>query len=365
MFFIMGFTDIKITNFKGIDHLEINDIKRVNIFVGKNNSGKTSVLEAIYLITGIVSPAFLHYINSFRGESILEPDDFSLFFHKGDTKKNIQIEGKNKDNNSLLCIKPKYGIVNHSTQEGFQGIDYEYYPRIDKDTNSYYSMSNLFQQIDGKLQPDITQFPTWHSTNNRQSQSLSSNAAAKFTNISFHKINTASFNILYNNGDTDPITKILKKIQPNIEQLTLLSRNRIGVKVNDQKKLIPLNLMGDGMVTICSILCDLYALPKGNILLIDELESGLHYTTLRILWTAILEASKVNDIQLFVTTHSKEVLDALIEADSLLSQEDEIRYYHIAKGPLGIFASPIDKETYKRFYKNIGWGRWLKERIGP
>ena len=42
-----GFKNIEIRNFRGIDHLEIDDFSRVNVFLGQNNSGKSTVLEAI------------------------------------------------------------------------------------------------------------------------------------------------------------------------------------------------------------------------------------------------------------------------------------------------------------------------------
>ena len=42
------YEQLKIENFRGIKSLEINDLARINLFVGKNNCGKTSVLEAAF-----------------------------------------------------------------------------------------------------------------------------------------------------------------------------------------------------------------------------------------------------------------------------------------------------------------------------
>ena len=36
--------------YRGLKDLELNDLKKVNIFIGSNNCGKTSILEAIILL---------------------------------------------------------------------------------------------------------------------------------------------------------------------------------------------------------------------------------------------------------------------------------------------------------------------------
>ncbi|MBQ7698224.1 MAG: AAA family ATPase, partial [Paludibacteraceae bacterium] len=51
-----GFKNIDIKNFRGIKHLSIDDFSRVNVFLGQNNSGKSSVLEAIFLLAGMSNP---------------------------------------------------------------------------------------------------------------------------------------------------------------------------------------------------------------------------------------------------------------------------------------------------------------------
>ncbi|WP_462136871.1 AAA family ATPase, partial [Candidatus Mycalebacterium sp.] len=47
------FKSIKIENFRGIESLKIDNLERINLFVGKNNCGKTTILESIYLLSGM------------------------------------------------------------------------------------------------------------------------------------------------------------------------------------------------------------------------------------------------------------------------------------------------------------------------
>jgi predicted ATPase len=63
---------IKIAGYRGLRDLSIDGLGRINLLVGKNNSGKTSVLEALYLMAARANPAALWQILSRRGEQIME-----------------------------------------------------------------------------------------------------------------------------------------------------------------------------------------------------------------------------------------------------------------------------------------------------
>ena len=81
---------LSIENYRCFEKLTIDDMTRVNVVVGKNNAGKTALLEAIEAVASIDNP-FLFYRASFeRGESRVrrsrgEPDiheiDVRHWFH--------------------------------------------------------------------------------------------------------------------------------------------------------------------------------------------------------------------------------------------------------------------------------------------
>ncbi|MDR1610264.1 MAG: AAA family ATPase [Candidatus Symbiothrix sp.] len=58
---------LKIQNFRGFDDLEMNGFSKINVLLGENNSGKTSVLESIFLLSGISNPQLSLNINLWRG----------------------------------------------------------------------------------------------------------------------------------------------------------------------------------------------------------------------------------------------------------------------------------------------------------
>lgn len=70
-----GFKNIDIKNFRGIEHLEIEDFSRINVLLGHNNSGKSTVLEALMLQTGMSNPDLPQQLNSIRNVNLFSNFD--------------------------------------------------------------------------------------------------------------------------------------------------------------------------------------------------------------------------------------------------------------------------------------------------
>ena len=98
-----GFKNIEIKNFRGIDHLKIDDFSRVNVFLGQNGSGKSTVLEAIALSLGMSNPDLPQGINALRArKSFSNFIDIKYLFHNLDTNTSPEITMEQAD-----------GIVRH------------------------------------------------------------------------------------------------------------------------------------------------------------------------------------------------------------------------------------------------------------
>ena len=81
---------------------------------------------------------------------------------------------------------------------------------------------------------------------------------------------------------------------------------------------MPLNMFGSGMIRATMILSECI-LRDSKVLLIDELEQGLHHQAISFLLEALLRLAKEQDIQIFATTHSIEVIEGL---QQVLGQEE-------------------------------------------
>lgn len=79
-------------------------------------------------------------------------------------------------------------------------------------------------------------------------------------------------------------------------------------------KLVPLGLMGQGLTRVLRLVLMMESTGQGNIVVIDEIENGIHHESMFDVWRAISEAAHRYDKQVFVTTHSYECLRSANDA---------------------------------------------------
>ena len=107
----------------------------------------------------------------------------------------------------------------------------------------------------------------------------------------------------------------------------------IYVKYQNIDEMLPLTMCGEGLKKFFNIIVTV-ANGKNNILLIDEIDNGVHFSAYGLLWKSLLELADKNGIQLFITTHSSEVVAALdaVLHDSETSAEirENVAVYTIA-----------------------------------
>ena len=135
---------------------------------------------------------------------------------------------------------------------------------------------------------------------------------------------------LIKRGLKDTVTERLKNFDSRITTLEILNNVAyVGLEGIDQ--LMAVNMQGDGMRRYLNIVAA-SANPLNNILLIDEIDNGLHYSAYKKLWEAIFALATKTNKQVFVTTHSKETLGYLNEMLEENSEfQNELRLYTIER----------------------------------
>lgn len=131
----------------------------------------------------------------------------------------------------------------------------------------------------------------------------------------------------------------MRIIDPSIEQLRAIRANpetRIGgsfiVKLAGQKHPVPLGNLGDGVRRLLRIALSLSQCAGGT-LLIDEIDTGLHHTTMAEMWKLISETAIKLDIQVFATTHSQDCVHALASiCDDGATTTDRVSIQRIERG---------------------------------
>jgi AAA15 family ATPase/GTPase len=329
------YNKIVIENFRGIKHLKIGDFRQVNLFVGKNNCGKTTLLEALFLLTGPTNAELPIKINAFRDFTIIDENSWRLIFNKLDVNSNIKISGELEKEKRNLIIRPNTKSV---TMLPKTTIDKG---RVDiKD-----SYSGLFRAIDGLiLEYSLTK------TGNKKPKKIATKVVMKgpgievmfpkdykellkgvFINAKTISVDIAGrFNNIQIRKQSNRIINVLRQIEPSLDDLSLGADGIIYCDIG-LNRLMPVNVMGDGMFRLLSIILAISDTENG-IILIDEIENGFHHSSQELLWEAIFISAKEFNVQIFATTHSIECVKAF--SSSYFRKEkntDEMRLFRIER----------------------------------
>jgi len=312
--------------------LELDNFQQVNLITGRNNCGKTTVLEALFLISGISNPRLLMTINNDRGLVIQSNDDFNSIFHNLDFEQEPHIAVMLDDYPRTLTVKPKYTAENNEEIISTEKINLAAENKTMLNADSFPSVDKIiFEFNDGKDMGNL-----------RSEISLDGNEVAiGIPNLYREKLLCAFYpsrnpmtmlprqiEKLLINKLLDGVIETLREIDPRIAGIGLGSGGAIYVDIG-LNKFLPINIMGDGIRKTLAIIAAISAV-QGGILLIDEIENGLHYSSLTILWKAVLKALEVYNVQLFATTHSNECIAALDHSHKAAKEKaDNISLYRI------------------------------------
>jgi AAA15 family ATPase/GTPase len=328
----MIFKEIEIKNFRGIKSAVIKGLSRVNLFVGKNNSGKSSILEAIFLLLNPSNPGAIVSIDNIRSLLHDEENDFRFSFNNLNYNNTIEINSVLHERESVRNIKivpltGKYltqlivspppttttsitvvsgGSTFDSSQREFvNGLEFEVHIKKYHTAAKDFKTSITLARAPGALLPNF-QYGGAKDAEKESLQGLFQQATIK---ASFDLAQRLDKVIIEKHKEE--IIQPLKEIDNKIVGFELGTKNIINFDIG-LDRLIPANLMGDGVLKLLSICTNIYS-AKGGVLLIDEIDNGLHFSTLKLLWKAIFSASKKNNCQLFVTSHNFELIKYLVE----------------------------------------------------
>lgn len=107
--------------------------------------------------------------------------------------------------------------------------------------------------------------------------------------------------------------QLLKIFDQEVEDLDVISSlGREAVRVTHASRgVVDLSSFGDGMRRAVALALALTRASKG-VLLVDEIEAGIHHSVLQSVLDKLLEAAATSRVQLLATTHSLEAVDALL-----------------------------------------------------
>ena len=324
-------TGLEIKGFKGLEHLSIPQLTRITLVGGKNNTGKTSLLEAVFLFFDRMNPQMLTSQYARRGVSVLplEPETmWAPIFHDYEMKKEISISvtSVNSTETMIITFNPNYtpsfvrvrasGISGQGGQNLQIRTDQKPTPSYALDItykmNGTEAISHLLIGVGG-LRLDIEKV----KVEKAKTVFIASRSLIN------PKEDADRFGKLDVMGKQDKVLKFLRIIEPNLTALSSVSMGNISMIHGDigLKRKIPIPYMGEGVSKLLSIILAI-ANSKDGIVLIDEFENGLHYSVMQKIWEGIGRAAREFNCQVIATTHSYECLRAAYNGFSSDLQND-------------------------------------------
>jgi hypothetical protein len=325
-------SSLEIHNFRLLRNIRIERLGRVNLFVGKNNVGKSSILEAIqlYIYQDSAILDLLRARDEFRESPSLDDSVSSLFsgikhlFHnQEDTNGNhspIQIGSVDSPSDRL------------SIRLGF------YTPGQNGEGESSW-LPIEEQEIVNVLIPALairvgTQKETILPLDRFLRRPALSRVLSKKIPLVFipaNGLSKAEIGKLWDEGIQqgfkDDILDILRIVSPEIEDLHLIGQSHRTpvVRVKRQKELVALRSLGEGTNRLFGMAVALVNAQSG-LLLVDEIESGLHYSVFPKMWEIVFETASRLNIQVFATTHSLDCVQGFQEAATENQEEEGVLY---------------------------------------
>lgn len=326
-----GIKNIDIKNFRGIDHLRIDDFSRVNVFLGQNSSGKSSVLECILLLMGMSNPDLPQAINAIRSRSFSNFADLGYLFHNYDLKEKPEVAAELFDEAKRhLSLEMTYIF----DEKSLPNVQDGHIPT--SETKTFLNTLRMAFDIESgqnktSYECGITVNPQGLISNKRMAEGYLEKNSVAFISSDLAAGNPANDLVeLAKRKRKDIVTERLQHFDSRITTLEILNNVAyVGLEGIDQ--LLTVNMQGDGLRRYLNIVAA-SANPMNNILLIDEIENGLHYSAYKKLWESIFALAVGTNKQIFVTTHSKETIQKLnLMLTEHQEYQQEMRLYTIAK----------------------------------
>ena len=360
---------VKIENFRGFKSFELQQLGRINLLVGENNSGKTSILEAIQLLCSRTNLEPLGEIMINRGE----------YFWSDDPREERELDICHLFYDHQFDIDSQFSIsgINDNLKEGFSVNIGSRKLHIDADLEELNELNaevkrELIDELSSNLKSlnfrvvwnredeakEILNLPLLD--NNclslryiKRSSRDKKNQLSRTVFVNSASLNTTNMKELFEavvlTPEEELATEALKIIDPNIERIapanvqksTQIARLRSAaadshtgffVRLSDKKQRVPIGSMGDGIWRILGLALAIVS-AKDGYLFVDEIDTGLHFTTMLGMWKMIWDTAKRLNVQVFATTHNSDCWKSLADiAEQENVTDDGIRIHRIEKG---------------------------------
>lgn len=380
---------LEIKNFRALEDFKVAKLGRVNLIVGKNNSGKSTVLEALRIYAGnaqrelLVEIAKSHdetyqlaevkfgdlntampFEDLFTGRRLPDDETEIVIGESGNSLQALHIAYRiNFDTDEVELVGGEIPNVLHDFPDG-DATKSQYIDLIRDRGSDFVTKREKLILIKNKKTISI-----FLSDEFSTSRNYLLHEGLDITPCSFTPTQLVSIDELAKEWDNivgteyeEIVKQALRIILPKFQNIYFVQNNKAAllaggsqrtakVKLPDLPRPVPLKSLGDGMIRILQLALKLVS-AQGGFLLIDELENGLHYSIQETVWAWLFEVAERLDIQVFATTHSWDCIENFTKV-AIANETTEGIVFRMGKSAKNsnrgqIIATVFDKDSLYR-----------------
>jgi len=313
---------LSIKNFRCFEQLNVDGLANINVIVGANASGKTSLLESIFLAAG-GTPEIVLRLALWRGLG----HAFPMSLHRGSYESIwrdlffrfeqerailISLSGEPESSRTLRISYSPSGVLAIPPAANEKSA-----ATVDQKMDSSAIVPIIFEWADATGQK--REFQVKITSEGLTLGALPIPALTAFFSSSFTAVSSPSepasqFSELNKRKHGDQIRQALRSAFPSIADISIeVSRGAymLHCEVPWIPEKVPLALISTGIQKLIAILLGISSQPKG-VVLVDELENGFYYKILPDVWRSLLRFCEIFGVQVFASTHSRECLRAAL-----------------------------------------------------
>jgi ABC-type branched-subunit amino acid transport system ATPase component len=324
---------LQITGFRTFEEYGVEGLGRINLFVGRNNSGKTTILEAAEMLLATDSPGAVVGCATRRGEMYVQKEqdrpgryvDVSHLFHGHSVGIGAKFQITGVEGNTLLSLKCQVDATGGGgdVQRSF-AFDVDKPPYSDE--RSLEPVLSLSVQGTYEEQPCALPMAMFGAVSFDALRRLGPRPGVAGRAVSFVRTEALDAVELQEFWDTIALTEeetnvieSLRILEPKIDRIAFLSTRpyRYGsssggvyVRLAGIDKRIPLGSLGDGIRHLLTLSLAVSRAPHGFVM-VDEIDTGLHHSVMSDMWRILIATAERLDVQVFATTHSLDCVRSL------------------------------------------------------
>lgn len=340
---------LTIRGFRGLEHLTLEGLGRFNLLLGANDVGKTSVMEAVFLLSALYDPKIPGVLQQSRTHPFRDIADLTWIFQGADLDGTVKLASRSGDpptERSLAVTTPRSNITikdDHAHSSNGVPVPTSRPSSANRPRSLRYEAT-----VESADAPPVSVAATLLDKGDRFEVAMDPakpppGAEQLHVNVTYIGAGGSAdpevIGKVIVNKKKDVLLEYLRHINPRVRDIAIAD-DMVFLDIS-LDKLLPLSMFGAGMSRAAQILgCCL--VKDIRILLVDEIEIGLHYRAVPPLLEALLALTRERDVQVFATTHRLGIIRGLQEvlaSDNFAADRTATKCFTLQRDRAGLVRS--------------------------